>query len=176
MMPNKPSDFSYAISYSPSGVPSDPGLTIEQLHALNIRFIRFQFADPTNQVRYRVLPISHFEKILDNPRPGITILKAILGVAFLQLAEGFIPSGEYLLVPDLSTLRILPYKPGHASVLGWFQEKVPISGPDRVLTTKADFCPRTVLRNVLEWVSHGAYAHICIANLLYYKSCEDTRG
>lgn len=144
------SDFSYAVPYSPSTVPNYPGLTIKQLHDYGIRFIRFQFADPTNQVRYRVLPISYFEKILESPRPGITILKGILGVVFLQLAEGFTSSGEYLLVPDLSTLRTLPYKPGHASVLGCFEEKVPILGPDRVLSTKAEFCPRTVLQKVVE--------------------------
>lgn len=143
----------YAIPYSPStlSAPRRPNFTnIQNLKGAGIRYIRIQLVDPTNNVRYRVIPIAQFERMLKGPRPNISIIKAVLGMAFLGLAPGFLPDGEYLYVPDLSTMRALPYQPGHASVLGWFQEKIPYKGADGQLTTKVEPCPRTLLRDVVE--------------------------
>lgn len=125
-------------------------MDISSLKTLGIRFIRFQFVDLTNNVRYRVIPITYFEKMLGSPRPSMTILTAGLGVAFLSLAEGFSPDSEYLYIPDMSSVRVLPYKPGHASVLGWFEEKTPIVGLGGPLSTEAELCPRRILREVVE--------------------------
>ncbi|KAJ6576450.1 hypothetical protein DFH09DRAFT_1078059 [Mycena vulgaris] len=123
---------------------------------MGIRFIRVQFVDPTNNVRYRVVPISYFGKLLESHRPGITIVTASLGLVFLTLADGFFPDAEYLYVPDMTTLRVLSYKPGHASVLGWFEEKSPIVGGDGKLTIKSEFCPRRILTDVVERARTGA--------------------
>ncbi|KAJ7306252.1 hypothetical protein DFH08DRAFT_824700 [Mycena albidolilacea] len=118
--------------------------------SVGIRFIRFQFVDLTNNVRYRVIPIAYFEKMLASPRPSISILTAGLGVVFLTMADGFAPDSEYLYLPDMSSLRVLPYKPGHASVLGWFEEKLPIAGLGGQLSAKARLCPRRILGRVIE--------------------------
>jgi glutamine synthetase len=143
--------YSHAITYAPSTVPPGRNWDIEILKAHGIRYIRFQLVDPTNNVRYRVIPISHFERMLrGSSRPSLSFAKVILGTVFLEPAEGFTPHGEYIYIPDMSTVRILPYKPGHASVLGWFEEKVPISGPDETWITKVDFCPRGILHKVIE--------------------------
>lgn len=96
-------------------------MDIHALRALGIRFVRFQFTDLTNNIRYRVIPITYFEKMFASRRPSISFLTACLGAVFLTLADGFAPDSEYIYVPDMSSVRVLPYKPGHASVLGWFE-------------------------------------------------------
>lgn len=112
--------------------------------------IRFYWVEPTNIVRLRVLPISYFEKLLKSSRPGIGVPKVTGGFVYLFAAEGFGSVGEYLLVPDLSSLKIAPYAPGHASVMGWFEEKDPFVGPDGQLSVKVPMCPRSTLRDVVE--------------------------
>ncbi|KAJ7718973.1 hypothetical protein DFH07DRAFT_933454 [Mycena maculata] len=143
------SDASHAVVYSPATL-GRPVMDINSLKTLGIRFIRFQWVDLTNNVRYRVIPITYFEKILASSRPSISILTAGLGIVFLAMADGFAPDSEYLYLPDMASLRILPYKPGHASVLGWFEEKSPIVGLGGQLSTKAELCPRGILRKVVE--------------------------
>lgn len=106
--------------------------------------------EPTSIVRLRVLPISYFEKLLKSSRPGIGVPKVTGGFVYLFAAEGYGSVGEYLLVPDLSSLKITPYAPGHASVMGWFEEKDPFVGPDGQLSVKVPMCPRSTLRDVVE--------------------------
>jgi len=73
-----------------------------------------------------------------------------MGIAYLMVASGFSGSGEYLYVPDLSTLRICPYAPGEAVVMGWFQEKTPYVGADNKLTLDVPLCPRATLRRITQ--------------------------
>ncbi|KAJ6630086.1 hypothetical protein B0H10DRAFT_1109652 [Mycena sp. CBHHK59/15] len=144
------SELSHAVIYSPSTIGTKPPMDINTLKRLGICFIRFQFVDLTNNVRYRVIPMTYFEKILASSRPSITVLTAGLGVVFLTIADGFAPDSEYLYLPDMSTVRVLPYKPGHAAVLGWFEEKLPVVGPGGKLSTQAELCPRRILHDVVE--------------------------
>ena len=60
------------------------------------------------------------------------------------------PAGEWLYTFDLSSIRLCPYAPGHASVMGWFEVKTPTAG---LVSTNVDLCPRTILRRVTEYVS-----------------------
>jgi glutamine synthetase len=157
-------DHSYAVPYTPASVASRSiAPTFKTLvQERNVRYIRFQLADPTNQVRYRVLPAATFAKILESPRPSVTILQAIIGIAFLSLAEGFSPAEEYLFTPDLSTLRILPYKPGFASLTGYLQYKTPHPGLDGKLSFDVPADPRNVLKRVVE----------CVYHQLIFLSCQ----
>ncbi|KAF8908595.1 hypothetical protein CPB84DRAFT_1703615 [Gymnopilus junonius] len=91
----------------------------------------------------------YFEKLLKTSRPGTSLTKASLGLVFVNIAEGFNATGEYLYAIDMSTLRICPYAPGHASVMGWFEEKEPIVGLGH-RSIEVDLCPRTILRRVVE--------------------------
>lgn len=54
-----------------------------------IKYIRIQWVDLTNAICYRVIPISYFIKILQSPRPSISITRSILGLVHLTLVEGF---------------------------------------------------------------------------------------
>jgi len=114
-----------------------------------LAYIRLQWVDLVNNIRYRVIPLSYFEKLLSSPRPGVTFAKAVLGLVYLNMAEGFNAIEEYLYVVDLESLRVCPYEPGHATVMGYFQEKVPVTGSK----VEIDLCPRGILKRIEECVS-----------------------
>jgi len=103
-------------------------LTIERLPYTNIRYVRITWVDFLNWTRCRIVPCSAFHNLLTSSRPGIRLTEAALGLVFINLAEGFGASGEWLYSLDLSTLRRCgEYAPGHASVLGYFQRAIPVS-------------------------------------------------
>ncbi|KAJ2971495.1 hypothetical protein NUW54_g12495 [Trametes sanguinea] len=139
----------YGVLYAASaGTPSAAfAREISELLTPDIEFVRVQWVDYINTIRFRVLPAGYFRKLFSNPssRPGIAIGKIVLGLVGLQTAPGFGAVGEYLYVPDLSSWRVCTYAPGHASVMGWFQEKTP--HPERGLTV--DICPRTILQRIV---------------------------
>jgi glutamine synthetase len=143
----------YGVKYTPSTVQKTNPLanvSIDDLKSMSIEYIRLQWVDLTNNIRYRVIPLSYFAKILESPRPGISIAKCVFGVVFITLVPGFLPLGEYLYVPDMNTLRLCPYADGHASVMGWFEEKVSVKGPRGIPSVTVSLCPRTTLKRVVE--------------------------
>ena len=137
----------YGLQYKP-GTSKGPKLSVEDLENLRIRYVRITWVDLINNIRYRVLSLNYFRKLLKSERPAISVPTAVFGLINLQMAEGFAPIGEYLYVPDLNTIRICPYAEGHASVFGWFQEKVP--PPSGSL--EVELCPRTLLKKLLQYV------------------------
>ncbi|KAF5364993.1 hypothetical protein D9758_008090 [Tetrapyrgos nigripes] len=146
MAPRPTTDFSHGVHYTPGNVAKPKALSPEGLRYSGITYIRFQWVDLANNVRYRVIPVSYFEKLLLSPRPGVAMTKASLGIIYLNMAEGFSPIGEYLYIADLDSLRACPYEPGHATIMGYFQEKAPLEG----VRIDVDLCPRTMLKRVEE--------------------------
>jgi hypothetical protein len=148
-MSSPPTSVSYGVHYTPqtqqTHVPA-----VYRLSALGIRYVRIIWVDLTNITRLRILPLSHFLRILASPRPAISLARGALGVVFITIAEGFVSTGEYLYRLDLESLRVCPYAPGHASIMGYYEEKVPVPGADGVPTLKVDLCPRGTLKRVLE--------------------------
>ena len=139
----------YGVKYSPTESPR-PELTVENLERLGIKYIRLQWVDLINNIRYRVIPLPYFLKLIASPRPSVSVTRAALGLVFITLAPGFSAAGEIYYAPDLTSLRRCMYTKDHASVMGWFQEKEYVTGPDGYPTMEVDLCPRTVLRRVLE--------------------------
>lgn len=128
-------------------------LTLDSLSQSGIRFIRFQWVDLTNLVRFRVIPIKFFIKMVQAGReqqparpPLVAITQACLGLVVLQLADGFSATGEYAYVADMRSLRICGYAKGVASVLGFFQTKDPSPGQ----SLEQPLCPRSCLYRVVE--------------------------
>ncbi|KAF8548606.1 glutamine synthetase/guanido kinase [Imleria badia] len=120
--------------------------------AHGVRYVRIQWVDLNNQVRCRFLPVSHFRKLLESERPGVTLTKAALGIVVLQLASGFSAVGEHIYVIDFSSFRLCSYAPGHAVFFGFFQEQVSVprpSGPSFAVP----LCPRTVLLRLLRYAA-----------------------
>lgn len=141
----------YGVKYSPAtAVKATPlsNISIQDLkYEHGIEYIRLQWVDFTNNILYRVISIEYFDEMLKSQRPSVSIAKCVFGLVFISLAPGFSALGEYLYVPDMNTLRLCPYAPGHASVMGYFEEKDPI-GPNSTFTVP--ICPRTMLKRVVE--------------------------
>lgn len=106
--------------------------------------------DLTNIVRFRVVTLDYFKKVLQSERPGFAMAKVTMGLVYLFTADGFSAIGEYLYVPDLSTLRLCPYAPGHASVLGIFEEKSPYLGSNGIKSVDVSLCPRSILGRIIK--------------------------
>lgn len=158
----------HGVQYTPSTVSNAASIKAEDLESLGIgnglfgalwssanwlqAYVRLTWMDLTSIVRYRVIPVSYFLKMLQSPRPGAAVGKGVLGAVNMDFAEGFSFMGEYLYVIDPATLKLCPYEEGVASVLGWFQEKAPVLGPDGDPTLEVEACPRTTLCRVVECV------------------------
>ncbi|KAH8116223.1 glutamine synthetase/guanido kinase [Phellopilus nigrolimitatus] len=156
-----------------------PTTLFELENKFDVRFVRLTWVDLANFVRYRVIPIAHFKRLLAtsdsqsqgvppgawddddvdatadpgpllNPHGGIQLGKIALGLVYLAAADGFPPVGEYVYAPDFASARLLPYAPGHVSVMGWFEEKEAVKGSDGRDTFQAALCPRALLRRVVE--------------------------
>lgn len=78
-----------AVEYLPGRTENAQQLTVKGLRGRGIRHVRVQWVDLLNQVRYRVVPLPYFEKLLQTTRPGISLTKATLGLAFITIVEGF---------------------------------------------------------------------------------------
>lgn len=150
-------EHAYGVAYNPSNVDSYNGLqnvslTEEYLNSVGVQFIRITWVDWINNIRYRVVPRPYFRKLLESARPGVSITKAAFGLVFLAMAPGFTGTGEYHYVMDLSSFRLAPYAPGHATVMGFFQNKLP--SPEHGLTVP--YCPRTLLKRIAKRALDGA--------------------
>jgi glutamine synthetase len=139
------SDAVYGFKYSSSAVS-----WIKDIDPNKVRYVRIQWTDLINQVCCRVVPLSHFMRIFESPRRGITLPKCTLGLVFNTPV--FSAIGEYLFVVDLSTLRTCPWAPNTMTIMGWFEEKIPVADPTGDLTFKVPFCPRTLLKRIMEYV------------------------
>ncbi|KAF9240408.1 hypothetical protein BU15DRAFT_87638 [Melanogaster broomeanus] len=131
------------VKYAPPYVSRPPTsreqltINLHQWQNKGIKFVRIQWVDLINNIRFRVLPISHFCNLLTTARPGVALTKTVLGLVFIQTAPGFGAVGEYLYVVDTSSFRLCPYAPGHVVFFGFLQEKWP--------SLEVSLCPRTQL-------------------------------
>lgn len=133
----------YGIPYTPESSPQS-SLTLADLEA-NYKYVRVHWLDLASCLGMRVVPVSHFLRLLKNPRPGVCLITATLKLFLLHPAPGTVAFGEYIYVFDEASLRPCPYAKGHASVLGFFQEKVIIGKQ-----LAAPLCPRSLLKGILE--------------------------
>lgn len=140
----------YGIAYTPKTHSVSSQLTVSNLSEHGVRFVRIQWNDYTNITRCRVIPLAAFRSLLACPRPGVGVVKTVFGLVEVSMAEGFTAIGEYLIVPDMSTLSICHYAPGHASVMGFFQYKQR-PGPTASLLD-LPICPRGMLRRIEMYV------------------------
>ena len=167
-MPADPS--AYGVLYAPDNTAVAPLRSLDELLTPDIAFVRIQWVDYTNIVRFRVLSAPYFRTLLSNPaktRPGVGLSKVVFGIVGISLAPGFGPTGEYLYVPDMRSWRVCTYAPGHASVMGWFQEKTPAS-PTAGL--EVPLCPRTMLARLVKCVFSFFFVGrgVCICMMWMY--------
>ena len=156
--PQPPPEAQPQVAYGIKRTPADPDLVFEAPTWTGLagwpndtKFIRFTWVDLSSVIRCKVLTLKHFRALVSkspNGVPTTTLTTASLGLVGRRLVDGFSVAGDYLFEVDLSSLRLIPYIPGHAMVFGWLK---PINiGPGPQLADP--FCPRTILKNVVEYV------------------------
>jgi glutamine synthetase len=84
-----------------------------------IKFVRVVWCDNANVIRAKAIHVSRLDAYMTHG-VGISPAQQALPVMYdVPVADaGLTPVGEIRLVPDWQTLRLLPYAPGHARVMG----------------------------------------------------------
>ncbi len=117
--------------------------TKKMLEEAGVKFIRLLWCDNANVIRAKAYHINFLEDLMDN---GIGITSAQMAIPVMYdavVAEtGLDPVGEVRLMPDWSTLVVLPYAKGHAQVM--CDMIVPETG------NVWDHCPRGFLKRQAE--------------------------
>jgi glutamine synthetase len=115
----------------------------QKLKDAGIRFIRIVWCDNANVIRAKAAHVNFLEDFVERG-VGITVAQQALPVMYDSVVpeSGLGPVGEVRLMPDWSTLKILPYAESHALVLS-----------DMVVAATAriwEHCPRGFLRNQVD--------------------------
>jgi glutamine synthetase len=115
----------------------------QTLKDAGIKFVRIIWCDNANIIRAKAAHVDYLEDYIDNG-VGITVAQMALPVMYdAVVAEtGLGPVGEVRLMPDWSTLTILPYAEGHAQVLS-----------DMIMSATGkvwEYCPRGFLRRQVD--------------------------
>ncbi|MER3462681.1 MAG: glutamine synthetase, partial [Armatimonadota bacterium] len=92
---------------------------LERLEEVGVEWVRILWCDHANLIRGKAVHVS----LLGNGLPegvGISVAQQALPVMRDSVARdsGLGPVGEARLIPDWSTLKLLPYAPGQAQVIG----------------------------------------------------------
>ncbi len=112
----------------------------------NLRFVRIVWCDNANIIRAKAVHRGAFTPACREHGVGISEAQQAVTVMFDAPSEGseLGPVGEVRLVPDIDTLVMLPYAPGHARVMG-----------DMMRDGKPwPFCPRGFLKRMIAGASH----------------------
>ncbi|MDJ0719209.1 MAG: glutamine synthetase family protein [Prochloraceae cyanobacterium] len=92
---------------------------VKSLQSAGVKFLRVTFCDNANVIRAKAIHLGILEENLEYP-VGITAAQQALPVMCDEVVNksGLGPVGEIWLVPDWSTVKVLPYAPTHARVMG----------------------------------------------------------
>jgi glutamine synthetase len=174
-------EVAFGIKYLPASAKlptlgrDDVPRVLRRLADNGIRYIRLQWVDYTNITRNRVIPLLAFTELLGASRSGVGVTMAVLGLVGLSLAPGFSGTGEYLYTPDLSSIRLCGYAPGHASLMGWFEEKLPIPNQVGKDPLEVSLCPRGLLKGVVKYVAQmSAVLTIQLYRFIFSKTVRVT--
>jgi glutamine synthetase len=132
----------YGHQYTPKTIAKYEAPALDTLECQGVKFVRLTWVDFSNTTRYRVIPISHFRKIMAAAKPSISMVSAAPAFFFNNVPPGFGVFGENPYVPDMKSLRLTAYAPGHATLFGWFEPKHEDVPPPP--------CPRKLLRKIVE--------------------------
>jgi glutamine synthetase len=113
---------------------------IGPLQQAGVKFVRILWCDNANIIRGKAVHVDMLSHYFDQ---GVGISAGQQGVPVMYDAvmpkTGLSPVGEVRLVPDWSTLKMLPYSPSHARVMG----NMVLNGVPWVL------CPRNFLMQTI---------------------------
>jgi len=127
-----------------------------------IKFVRILWCDNANVIRAKAAHVDYLEEYIDNG-VGITMAQMALPVMYDAVVPetGLGPVGEVRLMPDWSTLTLLPYAPGQAQVLS-----------DMVISATGsvwEHCPRGFLkRQIMALADCGLSLKAVFENEFFY--------
>jgi glutamine synthetase len=115
----------------------------QKLKDANIKFVRILWCDNANVIRAKAAHIDYLDDYIKNG-VGITMAQQALPVMYDSVIpeSGLGPVGEVRLMPDWSTMTLLPFAEGHAQVLS----DMVISETGKVWV----HCPRGFLRKQVQ--------------------------
>ena len=122
---------------------------VEYFESKGVDFVRIQWVDYCNLIRFRVFPLKQFFSFISSPvRKSVGITKAGLGLIQIDMiSPGFNATGEYFLMPDLKSIRTASkLEPRYAYVMGQFEHKF----GDKL---ELGLCPRTILNRIVQYIS-----------------------
>src|ERR671920_708435 len=123
-------------------------------------WVRFVFVDHAGIPKAKAVHRDGFD---GRARAGVGLAKGVLALdpsGALHPESGLSPVGECRLVPDLSTLTVLPFARGQAMV------SVDMTEPDA--STPWEGCPRSALKRVLERLSDRGYRTLASFEAEFY--------
>jgi glutamine synthetase len=140
---------------------------IESLKANHIRFVRVLWCDNGNVIRAKAI---HWGALSHHWQQGVGISQAQQAVPAMYDApaagSGLGPVGEVRLIPDWSTLKVLPYALGHARVLG----NMMLDGEPWAL------CPRFFLQRMLHQAQQAGFTFKAAFENEFYLVQPSPRG
>ena len=146
-------------------VPEPSALAPSDLTALGVKYLRVLWCDNANVIRARAV------RVREPLRVNVAISQAQMALPVMvdrvALGAGLGPVGEAGLVPDWTTLRLLPFAPGEAQVLG----DLTLDGAPWV------HCPRAFLRGqIARLAASGLQVQAAFENEFYLLHRAETEA
>jgi len=145
---------------------------LRSLHFSGVRFLRYFTVDAFNNVRCKAKPVENLLSQKHGLEDGVSIAEICYAglprYADMAVSQTGLTAAKSLVVrPDLSTLRILPYAPSSAMVLGWSVD--PFANND-----DSPYCTRSLLRRVVRAAKrdHNVAFVSVIRLVLAYAMCR----
>ncbi len=138
------------------------------LEEAEIKFIRILWCDNANIIRGKAVHLDVLDRQYFNYGVGISAGQQGVPVMYDGVISetGLTPVGEVRLVPDWSTLRILPYAPGHAGVMG-----------NMILNGKPwAMCPRNFLKQAIATAQNQGLSVKAAFENEFYLLRQTTKG
>ena len=141
---------------------------IKNLEKNGVKFVRVIWCDNANIIRAKSIHIDYLKSTLHH---GMKIAKVQMAIPVMYDAvvpsTGLSPVGEVTLIPDLNTLKILPFAKGQASMIG----DMKTLGDLKVW----EHCPRAYLKRQIERLEkRGLNLKSVFENEFYLLKKDDT--
>jgi glutamine synthetase len=138
------------------------------LKQAEIKFVRILWCDNANIIRAKAIHLDLLDRDYFNYGVGISIGQQGVAIMYDGVVPetGLSPVGEVRLIPDWSTLKLLPHAPGHAAVMG-----------NMVLKGEAwGMCPRNFLKQIVAIASSRGFSVKAAFENEFYLLRQTTKG
>lgn len=142
---------------------------LKNLEKNGVKFVRIIWCDNANIIRAKAIHINYLKNTLDD---GIKIAKAQMAIPVMYDAvvppTGLSPVGEVTLIPDLNTLKILPFAKGQASMIGDMKTLGELEAWEQ--------CPRAYLKRQIKRLEERGLNLKAVFENEFYLLKKDEKG